>query len=121
MRFFPFLSLLLVAACARGGNLRPSGTPVTCPLISRPGPPYPTISYATFVLDGKVIGARRAQRNFGPHSSEIIDTIPAVEQLGKRRIKSMRFLSPDSASLYESCPGVAVIAIESERRWWWPW
>jgi hypothetical protein len=94
---------------------------VTCPRIAPPGSPYPTISYATFVLDGKVIGARRAQRNFGPHSSEVIDTIPAVEQLEKRRIKNTRFLSADSARLYEPCPGVSVVAFDTERRWWWPW
>jgi hypothetical protein len=117
----PCLVLILAVGCAAGRNARLGGTPLTCPRISPPGSPYPTISYATFVLDGKVIGARRAQRNLGPHNVEVIDTIPAVEDLGKRRIRNLRFLTPDSARLYEPCSGVLVVAVDSQRRWWWPW
>lgn len=114
------LALILTSACASAPTR--AVAPPTCPAITPPGTPYPYVTYSTMVLDGRVLYARRGQRNIGSHASVPLDSVPG-EQLPKRtRIKHIRILTGDSARFYEACPGIPVIAVDSERRhWWWPW
>lgn len=124
MRIYLYAAIVLVGGCTRQHHL-PTSSNVSCPTIAAPDAPYPKITYTTFVLDGKVIGVRQAQRVFGGHAPvrEMIDTIPAVDKLDTRRIKTIYVLKADSdsARLFEPCPGVPVLMFESQRRWWWPW
>ena len=114
-----FVICVLAFACTRSPV--PAIAPDTCPIIASPGAPYPTVSYHTLVLDGKVRYARHGQRNYNPHFSIPIDSVAAGFRWDTRRIKVIRFLTGDSARLYEACPGVRVLAVDSERRrWWWP-
>lgn len=109
-----------VFACARPPA--PAVAPATCPAIAPANSPYPSSSYHTLVLDGKVRYARHGQRNYNAHFSVPIDSLAAGFRLDSRRVREIRFLTGDSARYYEACPGVRVLAVDTERtRWWWPW
>lgn len=112
MRYRAILTVLLCAACSHVKAVPEPTAP--CPIVSASDTLVPFTQYVTVVVDNKVVEWRTRQRVNGLHRITILDSVPDA---GKylTHFESVSILPPDSARLFDRCPGVRVLYVRNTR------